>query len=93
METLELGKEIKGVSFLTNNIGKKTAYVFDIEKLTNLQIELLHLFTNNVSEDVLIEIRKYLNHLLLQDIRNEINQIWEEKNYNVETFNKMLNEI
>jgi len=37
METLELTKEIKGVSFLTNNIGEKTAYVFEIDKLTNFR--------------------------------------------------------
>ena len=52
--------------------------------LTNVQIELLKLFSMGVSEEELREIRHILARFFMQKAVSEATQIWEDKGYTAE---------
>jgi hypothetical protein len=47
--------------------------------LSNLQIELLKLYSNNISEKNLIEIKSLLAAYFAQKATEAMNKVWEEK--------------
>ena len=47
--------------------------------LSNLQIELLKLYGNNISEEQLIEIRLLLANYFAQKATEAMDKVWEEK--------------
>lgn len=53
--------------------------------LSNLQLELLKLYSYNVSDDQLREIRRLLADYFAQKIDAEMNQLWQEKTWSNET--------
>jgi hypothetical protein len=60
--------------------------------LTNLQVEILKLYTQELPEEDILTIRKMIAKYLLNKIRNEANKIGIERGYNEDTFKKLLNE-
>ena len=49
-------------------------------KLSNLQLELLRLYGNDVSEETLLEVKKVLAKYFADKATEEMDKVWEEKN-------------
>ncbi|MCE7071259.1 hypothetical protein LZG74_13150 [Dyadobacter sp. CY327] len=54
-------------------------------RLSNIQIELLKLYPYSVSEKELGDIRKMLADYFAQRIDSEMDQLWEQNNWNEQT--------
>ena len=61
-------------------------------KLSNLQMELLKLYPYTVSEEELKEIRLLLADYFAQRIDSEMDQLWQEKEWNEQTIENWKNE-
>jgi hypothetical protein len=60
-----------------------------VAPLSNVQIEMLKLYSNGISEEELSDIRKIIAKYFMDRAINDASQIWEEKGYTTE---KLLNE-
>lgn len=58
--------------------------------LSNLQVELLKLFSANVPDEDLITIKKMIASYLLEKARDRADKIWDEKGYSDEKLLAML---
>lgn len=61
-------------------------------KLTNVQVELLNTFAYELPEEELKDLKKVLVSFFAKRIRQQTNQIWEEKGYTSETMKDWLND-
>ncbi len=61
-------------------------------KLTNLQLELLKLFSYELNETQLLEIKTILAKYFAKKASDEMDQLWEDKNWSDETMNQWLKE-
>jgi hypothetical protein len=61
-------------------------------ELSNLQLELLKLFSTNVPEQDLKNIKNYLSNYFAQKAIKEADKIWDEKSFSNELMDKWLNE-
>ena len=62
------------------------------KQLSNLQQELLKLYSSNIPEQDLMNIKRYLAAYFLEKAIKEADSIWETKGYNNETMKQWLNE-
>ncbi len=62
------------------------------QSLSNTQLELLKIFSYDLPEEELKDLKKVLINFFAQRIRKRTSQIWEERQYTSETMNKWLNE-
>lgn len=60
--------------------------------LTNVQMELLKLYSTNLSQDDLLDLKKILARYFAQKAINGADKIWEEKGLSNEDMKKWLNE-
>lgn len=60
--------------------------------LSNIQQELLKLYSSNIDEADLLHIKKYLADYFANKAIREADNIWEQKGYTDETMNHWLNE-
>jgi hypothetical protein len=58
--------------------------------LSNIQIELLKLYSVGVSDEVLLEFKKIMSKFLMQKMRDEADKIWLEKGYSENNINQWL---
>ncbi len=61
-------------------------------ELSNLQLELLKLFSTNVPEQDLKNIKNYLSNYFAQKAIKEADKIWDKKSFSNELMDKWLNE-
>jgi hypothetical protein len=61
------------------------------QKLSNLQLELLRLYTRPISEDDLMVIRTFLSDYFAKKAIQEANRVWDEQNWNEDKVQKLLN--
>lgn len=61
-------------------------------RLSNLQIELLKLYPYSVSEKELADIRKMLADYFAQKIDSEMDQLWEQNDWNDQTIESWKSE-
>lgn len=61
-------------------------------KLTNLQLELIKLFSYNLDEKQLLEIKYLLVKYFAEKATKEMDKIWKEKGLTNETMDIWLNE-
>ena len=61
-------------------------------RLSNLQMELLKLYSYNVSENELKDIQKLLSNYFSEKIDTEMDQLWENNNWNDETIESWKSE-
>lgn len=61
-------------------------------KLSNLQLELLKVFSRKVSDDELTDIRRMLAKYFMERAKNSADKIWEERGYSQELMEKWLRE-
>ncbi len=59
--------------------------------LSNVQLELLKVFSHQLSESDLIELRKMLALFFAQRLVNEADKTWEEKKWDNNEVDKILN--
>lgn len=62
------------------------------QRLSNLQIELLKLYSTNLSQDNLLELKRILARYFAQKAINEADKIWEEKGLSNLDMKKWLDE-
>jgi len=62
------------------------------QKLTNLQLELLKLFSFQVNENQLTEIRDILTKYFADQATAEMDKLWTEKQWTNETMDNWVNE-
>ena len=58
--------------------------------LTNLQLELIKLFSLDLAEDELIEIRRMLSKYFADKASDEMDRLWEKNNWSDETMDNWL---
>ncbi len=58
--------------------------------LTNLQAELLKLFSMELPEEELMELKKIMADFLLKKTREKADAVWDEKEYSDEKLKKLL---
>jgi hypothetical protein len=61
--------------------------------LTNLQIELLKLFSRSIPEADLMTIRDMIARFLLEKSFDYADEAWDEKGYTLEKFNEKMNGV
>jgi hypothetical protein len=61
-------------------------------KLSNLQLELLKIFSRNISDEQLLEIRGILSRYFADKASDEFEKLAEEKGWTAETFRKWSQE-
>lgn len=61
--------------------------------LTNLQVELLKLFSLELSEEELIEIRRMLARYFADRASDEMDRLWEANDWSDKTMDEWLNNI
>jgi len=60
--------------------------------LSNIQSEMLKLFSVDIPEKHLIEIRNMIARFLLDKARDKADAVWENKGYTDESLEQILNE-
>ncbi|MEM9831909.1 MAG: hypothetical protein AAF944_14805 [Bacteroidota bacterium] len=60
--------------------------------LSNLQIELLQLYSQDVSEEDLIAIKRLLAKYFADRASDEMDKLWEEKGWTNKTMDEWLND-
>lgn len=58
--------------------------------LTNVQVELLKLFSVDLPEEQLIELKRVMAKFLLDHARDRADEIWDEKGYSDEKLDNLL---
>ena len=61
-------------------------------KITNLQQELMKIFSIQMTEQELLEIRNLLGNYFAQKVDEEMEKVWKERGYSEETIKGWLNE-
>jgi hypothetical protein len=62
------------------------------QPLSNLQLELLKLYSTNLSQNELVELKRVLANYFARKAIKEADRIWEEKGLSNEEMKKWLNE-
>ncbi|MCB0643728.1 MAG: hypothetical protein KDC44_18905 [Phaeodactylibacter sp.] len=60
--------------------------------LTNLQLELLKLYSMELSEDQLLEVKRLLANYFAERASDEMDRLWEERGWNDETMEQWLSD-
>lgn len=60
--------------------------------LSNLQLELLKLYSSDISEADLLHIKNYLARYFAFKAIGEADKVWDEKGYTNDTMDQWLNE-
>ena len=62
------------------------------QKLTNLQLELVKLFSYKIAESQVLEIKQLLSNYFADKATEEMDRLWDENNWSVETMKEWSNE-
>jgi hypothetical protein len=57
-------------------------------KLSNLQLELLNIYANGVTDEQLTDIKTLLAKYFAEQIKIRTTQIWQDKNYSAQTMHE-----
>jgi len=60
--------------------------------LSNIQKELLKLYSTDIPDDQLIDIKLLLSNYFADKASDEMDRIWDENNWNEDTMNQWANE-
>ena len=58
--------------------------------LSNIQMELLKLYSVGVSDEILLEFKKALSKIIMQKLRDEADKVWLQKGYSEKNINEWL---
>jgi hypothetical protein len=71
---------------------KKGGPGMNAQPLSNVQLELLKLYSTNLSQQDLVELKRLLANYFAQKAIKEADKIWDEKGFSNEDMKKWLNE-
>lgn len=60
------------------------------QHLSNLQMELLKLYSTGISDEHLLELKEVIAQFLFEKAKEKADKIWEEKGYDEKTIEKWL---
>ena len=60
-------------------------------KFSNVQLELLRIYSTDVSDDVLLQLREVLSRFFAEKASDEMDKLWEERNWSDDTMRDWLN--
>lgn len=60
--------------------------------LTNLQLELLQLYSTNLGEEDLLEIKRLMSRYFADKATDEMDKLWAGKQWSDQTMNEWLSE-
>ncbi|MCU0471321.1 MAG: hypothetical protein MUF58_22325 [Arcicella sp.] len=60
--------------------------------MSNLQLELLKLYSMNIEEKDLLHIKEYIAQFFMQKAIDEADKVWDEKEYSNELMDEWINE-
>lgn len=60
--------------------------------LTNLQLEIIKLYTTNLNRQELLEVKQILSNFFAQKAIKEADKIWDEQNLSDQEMDTWLNE-
>ncbi|MEL7426659.1 MAG: hypothetical protein AAFN81_26940 [Bacteroidota bacterium] len=66
-----------------------SAVIFD-KPLTNLQLELIKLFSLDLSEEQLMEVKQMLSKYFAEKASDEMDKLWEKNGWDNETMDSWL---
>lgn len=78
---------IKKIVFYYN---EKNKMISLNKPLSNLQIELLQLYSQGISDTDLIAIKRLIANYFAEQASNEMDRLWEENNWSNDTMDKWL---
>lgn len=61
-------------------------------KLSNLQLELLKIFSRNISDEQLLEVKEILSRYFADKASDEFEKLAEERGWTAETYKQWANE-
>jgi hypothetical protein len=64
----------------------------EVKKLTNLQLELLKVFSFEISDEQIKEIKDFLTTYFADKVTRDIDALFEEKNWGAEKIDEWANE-
>jgi hypothetical protein len=70
---------------------KNSAYIHQ-HALSNVQLELIKLYSTNLNEHELLELKNILVHHFSQKAINEADNVWQEKGMSAQTMDELLKE-
>ena len=62
------------------------------QSLSNIQLELLEIYTRNIADEYLLEIKDLLAKYFAKKAREEMNKVWKEKGWTNDTMDEFLKE-
>ena len=62
------------------------------QNFSNIQLELLKLYSTDVQENELLEIKKYLAKYFAKKAIKKADRVWDEKGFNSNKMDEWLNE-
>jgi hypothetical protein len=62
------------------------------QKLTNLQVELVKLFSYKIAENQVLEIKQLLSNYFADKATEEMDRLWDENNWSEETMKEWSND-
>ncbi len=62
------------------------------QRLTNLQLELVKLFSYKIAENQVLEIKQLLSNYFAEKATEEMDRLWDENNWSEETMKEWSNE-
>ena len=74
----------------TLNLGMGVAE--PVNKLSNLQLELLKIFSSNLPDEQLLEIKELLSNYFAQKATAEMDRLWDERGWSNEIMQEWLHE-
>jgi hypothetical protein len=66
--------------------------IMQSQKLTNLQLELLKVFSYQLNQQQLMDIKNLLAKYFAEQASQEMDKLWEEHNWDVDTMKNWANE-
>ena len=60
-------------------------------KFSNVQLELLRIYSTDVSDEVLLQLREVLSRFFAEKASDEMDKLWEERNWSDDTMRDWLN--
>jgi hypothetical protein len=61
------------------------------QPFSNAQLELLKVFSINLSDEQLLALKKHLSNFLLDEAIKQADKVWDENNWTEETVEELLN--
>jgi hypothetical protein len=74
------------------NAGEKNSSYIHQHTLSNVQLELIKLYSTNLNEHELLELKNILVHHFSQKAINEADNVWQEKGMSAQTMDDWLND-